>query len=69
MHGRKKWKEESGYHRRSLAETAFSRIKTIFGDRLRSRDFDNQATEAFLRLSVLNRMTALGMPDSYPASR
>jgi len=68
MHGRKKWKKESGYHRRSLAETAFSRLKRIFGERLRSRDFDNQATEAFLRLSVLNRMTALGMPDSYPAS-
>ena len=67
-HGRKKWKEESGYHKRSLAETAFFRIKTIFGDRLRSRDFDNQATEAFLRLSVLNRMTALGMPESYPVT-
>jgi len=67
-YGRKKWKEESGYHKRSLAETAFFRIKTIFGDRLRSRDFDNQATEAFLRLSVLNRMTALGMPESYPAN-
>jgi len=64
-HGRKKWKEESGYHKRSLAETAFFRIKTIFGDRLRSRDFDNQVTEAFLRLSALNRMTAVGMPESY----
>ena len=64
-HGRKKWKEDSGYHRRSLAETAFFRIKTIFGDRLRSRDFDNQVTEAFLRLSALNRMTAVGMPESY----
>jgi len=67
-HGRKKWKEGSGYHKRSLAETAFFRIKAIFGDRLRSRDFDNQATEAFLRLSLLNRMTELGMPDSYPVS-
>jgi len=51
-----------------LVETAFFRIKTIFGDRLRSRDFHNQATEAFLRLSVLNRMTALGMPESYPVT-
>ena len=67
-HGRKKWKEESRYHKRSLAETAFFRIKTIFGERLRSRDFDNQATEAFLRLSLLNRMTELGMPESYPVS-
>jgi len=63
-HGRKKWKEDSGYHRRSLAETAFFRIKTIFGDRLRSRDCDNQVTEAFLRLSALSRMTAVGMPES-----
>jgi len=67
-HGRKKWKEESGYHKRSLAETAFFRIKTIFGKKLRSRIFENQATEAFLRLSLLNRMTGLGMPESYPAS-
>lgn len=67
-HGRKEWKKKSGYHRRSLAETTFFRIKTIFGDRLRSRDFDNQATEAFLWLSTLNRMTVLGMPDSYPVN-
>ena len=29
--GRKRWKQESGYHRRSLAETAMFRFKTIFG--------------------------------------
>jgi len=28
--GRIKWKQESGYHRRSLAETAVFRLKTIF---------------------------------------
>ena len=67
-HGREKWKESSGYHRRNLAETTFFRIKTIFGDKLRSRTFENQVTEAFPRLSILNRMTGLGMPDSYPAS-
>ena len=64
--GRKQWKLESGYSRRSLAETAFSRIKRIFGGWLRSRLFDNQATEAFVMLAILNIMTALGMPDSYP---
>jgi len=65
-HGRKKWKEESGYHKRSLAETAVSRIKTIFGEKLRSRTLENQKTEAHLRLSILNRMTKMGMPESYP---
>lgn len=30
-HGRKTWKDNSGYHVRSLAETAMFRMKTIFG--------------------------------------
>lgn len=29
--GRQQWKKESGYHRRSLSETAMFRLKTIFG--------------------------------------
>jgi hypothetical protein len=64
--GRKRWKKESGYHRRSLAETAIFRLKAIFGAALRSRNFAQQATELFLRASALNRMTRLGMPESYP---
>ena len=63
--GRRKWKEESGYHRRSLAETAMFRFKTIFGDKLSARVFESQAAEAFLRCAALNRMTQLGMRDSY----
>ena len=35
--GRKKWKRESGYHQRSLAETAIYRFKTIFGSHLQAR--------------------------------
>lgn len=67
-HGSKKWKEDSGYHGRSLSENSFYRIKTIFGDGLRSRLFENQASEAFLKVSALNRMTELGMPESYAAA-
>ena len=29
--GRKGWKQQSGYHRRSIAETGMSRYKRIFG--------------------------------------
>lgn len=64
--GRKKWKRESKYHRRSLVETAMMRVKTIFGGSLSSRRFQNQATEMTVRCAALNRMTHLGMPDSYP---
>jgi hypothetical protein len=64
-HGLKDWKKRSGYHRRSLVETAFFRLKTIFSERLRSRRDDTQATEAMIRCAALNRMTGLGLPESY----
>ena len=64
--GRQRWKQESGYHRRSLAETAMSRYKRIVGDKLQARDFARQSTEAFVGVLMLNQMTALGMPQSYP---
>jgi hypothetical protein len=63
--GRKEWKEESGYHRRSLAETAMFRYKTIFGDHLNAREAKRQIAEARVNCAALNRMTRLGMPDSY----
>ncbi len=63
--GRSTWKDESGYHRRSLSETAMFRYKTIFGDKVSARTFENQHTSLLLRLKVLNRMTMLGMPESY----
>jgi hypothetical protein len=63
--GRRRWKQDAGYHRRSLAETTFFRCKTIFGPTLHARTFPRQATELFLTVAALNRMTPLGMPDSY----
>jgi hypothetical protein len=62
--GRKAWKEESGYHARSLAETAMFRMKTIFGDGVASRSPARQATEAGVRCRALNIMTHQGMPKS-----
>lgn len=64
-HGRKKWKREAGYHRRSLAETTMFRFKVIFGSNLRSRKFDNQAVELFIKCVALNRMIQVAKPDSY----
>jgi hypothetical protein len=61
-HGRKGWKRESGYHRRSLVETSMSRLKQAFGPRLKNKAFENQRTEARLRCKLLNRFTQLGMP-------
>jgi hypothetical protein len=63
--GRKDWKQFSGYHMRSLAETTMFRLKTIFGDRLSARLMETQVTQALVRCAALNRMTHLGMPESY----
>ena len=62
--GRDAWKAETGYHRRSLAETAMLRYKTLIGPSLRSRTFDRQKAEAAVAVRCINRFTALGMPRS-----
>lgn len=54
--GRKAWKENNDYYRRSISETAMYRFKSIFGGHLNSREFDRQANEAFIKCSILNRM-------------
>src|SRR5512143_2876762 len=63
--GRRAWKEEVGYHIRSLAETGMFRMKTIFGGGRASRRRECQVTEGTIRCRALNIMTHLGMPDSY----
>lgn len=63
--GRAAWKRESGYHRRSLAQTTMFRLKTIFGERVTARGFAGQAVPLLVRCATLNRMTQLGKPDSY----
>ena len=56
------WKKLEGYHKRSLVEATMFRYKTIFGANLRSRNWENQQTEAIVKCLVLNKMTRLGMP-------
>ena len=64
-HGRQQWKDDSGYHIRSLAETIMFRLKTIFGDKLSARLLETQTTQILIRCLALNKMTHLGMPESY----
>ncbi len=63
--GLKAWKLESGYSRRSLIETAYSRIKRRFGDKLTSHWEENQKLDLQLLPLLLNRFTRLGMPQTY----
>jgi hypothetical protein len=61
--GRRRWKEDVGYHRRSLSETAMYRMKCCFGDHLKNREIQNQRTETRLRSKILNKFTHLGLPQ------
>jgi len=61
-HGRRGWKRQAGYHRRSLVETTMHRLKQSFGNNLKNRAFENQRAEVRLRAKLLNHFTKLGMP-------
>ena len=60
--GRKQWKKQSGYHRRSIAESSMFRLKSQFGEKLTSRNMEQQQVEVRIRCYVLNRMAEIGMP-------
>ena len=62
---RRIWKKLTGYHIRSIAEPAMSRLKRIFGDTLFSRSKKAQCNELQLKGLILNMMTKIGMPASY----
>jgi hypothetical protein len=64
--GRRRWKKESGYHQQGRAESCFYRYKRILGGRLRAINAESQKREALIGCGVLNRMSELGMPKSYP---
>ena len=55
-HGKKAWRLNSGYSRRSISETAMYRFKTLLGPTLSSRDFERQANEAAIKCKMLNMM-------------
>ena len=62
--GKDHWKENSGYHQRSLAETAVFQIKTAFGPEMRANEIQNQIAEAVMKSKILNKFIHQGMPDS-----
>lgn len=62
--GRKRWKKQVGYHRRSIAESAMFRLKTRFGEKLFSRNIEQQKVEVSIRCYALNKMASIGMPVS-----
>jgi hypothetical protein len=66
--GRTIWRHWTGYHRRSRAETKMNCMK-LLGQKLMARDFDRQTAELQVRIAILNRFTALGIPVTQPVAK
>ncbi len=62
------WKKASGYHSRSISETAMSRYKRLLGSVLSLRDYNAQVGEALAAVRALNKLTGLGMPKTHKSS-
>lgn len=60
--GLKQWKSESGYHQRSLAETAMYRYKQLLSGKVSLRKYNGQVGEILANVKALNKLTTLGMP-------
>ena len=62
--GRRVWQKESGYHRQARVENGFFRYKSVLGGQLKARNSKAQGREAAIGCHILNRMAALGKPNS-----
>jgi transposase len=60
--GLKMWKQQSGYHRRSLIETFMFRLKRVFGFNLQHKKDKARVNEIITKINVLNLMASLGLP-------
>lgn len=56
------WKINSGYHDRSLSETAMSRYKGLTSGQLSLRRYNAQVGEALANVKAMNKVLELGMP-------
>ena len=50
------WGKMTGYSRRALAETSFSRLKRLYGERFFSKKMETQKVEGHIKCKMLNQM-------------
>jgi len=63
--GRMRWQEKRNYGQRNYSELAVQRYQKILGDKMHAREFKRQQQEAMIGCGVINKMSSLGMPQSY----
>ena len=60
------WKKISGYHQRSLAETAMYRFKQLLTGKISLRNYNGQVGEVMAYVSEINKLNTPGMPVRKP---
>ena len=50
------WGKLTGYSRRALVETSFSRLKRLYGERFFSKKVETQKVEGHIKCKMLNQM-------------
>ncbi len=63
------WKKISGYHRRSLAETAMYRFKQLLAGKISLRSYNGQVGEVMAYVKAMNKLNTLGPPVEQPQVR
>ena len=53
------------YGRRNKSELGIERYKVIIGNKMHAREMSRQKQESIIGCGTLNKMTSLGMPESY----
>ena len=60
------WKDISGYHQRSLAETAMYRFKQLMTGKISLRNYNGQVEEIMTYVCTMNKLNALALPVRKP---
>ncbi|MDA0912175.1 MAG: IS5 family transposase [Proteobacteria bacterium] len=65
QHGRMNWQKAYNYGQRNYSELAVQRYQRTIGNSMHARELSRQKQEAMIGCGVINKMTSLGMPQSY----
>lgn len=60
------WKKVSGYHRRSLTETAMYRFKQLMAEKISLQNYNGQVGTLMAYVCAMNKLNTLGLPVRKP---
>ncbi|OHY89696.1 transposase [Aeromonas sobria] len=55
------WKKISGYHCRSLVETAMYRFKSLLAGKVNLRNYNSQVEEVMAYICAISKLNTLGL--------